>query len=80
MTTALVLVHQNESTLQQLKIADRSTSQMDAAVSIVNATHQLINGSLCQIASLEVYRGRDQITKISHDGFSLSEGGTVKVK
>ena len=81
LTTALVFINQSGSKLDQLKIADRSTSQIDAAVSIIiNGTHQLINESLCQIASLEVYRGRNQIIEISHNGLSLSEGGTVQVK
>ena len=45
----------------------------------VNDTHQSVNGSFCCIVSLEVYRGRGQITEISHDGFSLSDRGTIEV-
>ena len=79
MTTALVFSDQSGSVFEQFKIlVDSSIS--DAAVAIINSTYQFVNGSLCQIASLEVYRGRDQIIEISHDGFSLSENGMVKVK
>ena len=38
-----------------------------------------VNGSICEISSLEVYRGREQATNISHQGFSLTENGTIKV-
>ena len=79
LTTALVFRDQSGNIFEQLKIlVDSSIS--DAAVAIINSKHQFVNGSLCQIASLEVYRGRDQINEISHDGLSLSENGMVKVK
>jgi hypothetical protein len=42
-------------------------------------TEQLINKSVCDIASLEVYRGREQAIKISHNGFTLSNSGTFEV-
>ena len=45
----------------------------------INETNQLVNSSLCHISSLEVYRGRHQAIEISHQGFSLSENGSVKV-
>ena len=44
-----------------------------------NGTNQSVDNS-CQIDSLEVYRGREQVIEISHDGFSLTENGTVEVK
>ena len=50
-----------------------------AAITTTDAMQQQVNSSLCHIASLEVYRGRRQITEISHDGFSLNERGTVQV-
>ena len=34
----------------------------------------LVNSSICQISSLEVYRGREEAIKISHQGFSLNNG------
>ena len=45
----------------------------------INETDQLVNSPLCHISSLEVYRGRDQAIEISHQGFSLSENGSIKV-
>ena len=44
-----------------------------------NDTDQLVNNSACHIDSLEVYRGREQAIEISHDGFSLTENGTIEV-
>ena len=37
------------------------------------------NISLCQIASLEVYRGKDSIVEINHSGFTLTDRNTIKV-
>ena len=79
LTTALIFVHQNGSIFKQFKIVDASLT--DAAISSnISNTHQLVNGSVCEIASLEVYRGSDQITEISYGGLSLSESGIVEVK
>ena len=80
LTTALVFVHQNGSIFKQFKIAKSHASIIDAAISVINETHPFVNWSLCQIASLEVYRGSNQITEISYAGFSLSENGIVEVK
>ena len=44
-----------------------------------NKTDQLVNSSLCTISSLEVYRGRQQIIEISHQGFFLSDNGGIEV-
>ena len=79
LTTALVFSDQSGNIFEQLKILV-DAPLTDAAVTISNSKHQFVNGSLCQIASLEVYRGRDQIIEISHNGLSLSENGMVKVK
>ena len=81
--TALVLSTGDQSTsvferFKTVTIAD--SSPMDVAVSVINSTQQLVNGSICQISSLEVYRGRDDTTEISNGGLSLSENGTVEVK
>ena len=78
MTTALVFIHQNESIFKRFKIVNASLP--DAAISVINSAHQFVNGSLCQIASLGVYRGSNQITEISYVGLSLSENGIVEVR
>ena len=45
-----------------------------------NGTNQSVNSSFCNISSLEVYRGRKQAIKISHQGFSLGDNGSVQVR
>ena len=49
------------------------------AVLVYRGTNQPVNGSLCYISNLEVYRGRNQITVIESDGFSLNENGFIEV-
>ena len=44
-----------------------------------NRTDQPVNSSLCYISSLEVYRGRWHVIEISHQGFSLSDDGSMEV-
>ena len=39
----------------------------------------LVNNTMCNISSLEVYRGREQTIEISYEGFSLAENGMFKV-
>ena len=38
-----------------------------------------MNNSFCDISSLEVYRGKEQATEISHEGFCLSDDGSIEV-
>ena len=45
-----------------------------------NVTDQKVNGSFCHIASLEVYRGREQAIEISHHGFTLNDSGAIEVR
>ena len=45
-----------------------------------NGTSQTVNSSFCIISSLEVYRGREQATEISHQGFFLSHNGSIEVR
>ena len=52
----------------------------DAVVALRGtAEHTQLNTSTYQISSLEVYRGREQAIEINHQGFSLSDNGTVQV-
>ena len=41
--------------------------------------HKSLNISLCQIASLEVYRGNESIIEINHSGFTLTDRNTIQV-
>ena len=64
----------------ELRTTDASnTTFTTAVITTTDPMQQQVNSLVCHIASLEVYRGRRQITEISHDGFSLSETGTVEV-
>ena len=77
---AASITHQIDNRLEQFEILDIDNSTLiNASIVAVNITDQLVSSSFCHIASLEVYRGRRQITEISHDGFSLSERGQVQV-
>ena len=40
----------------------------------------VVNGSFCHISSLEVYRGREAVFRIQHDGLSLSDRGMLEVR
>ena len=53
---------------------------VDAVVALRgSAENTRLNSSTCQISSLEVYRGRELAIEISHQGFSLSDIGTIQV-
>ena len=49
------------------------------ATAIFKETADYVNGSVCHISSLEVYRGSEQAIEINHGGFSLDDNGTIKV-
>ena len=51
----------------------------EAVVVHRTTTHQSVNSSSCSISSLEVYRGKQQVFEIAHDGLSLKDNGTIKV-
>ena len=51
-----------------------------AALVVHKTTQMPVNNSLCNISSLEVYRGRQQSYDISKHGFSLSKNGTIEVR
>ena len=46
---------------------------------VVVYEEEQVNSSVCNISSLEVYRGRKKAIEISHNGFSLSERATIEV-
>ena len=64
-STITMTYHKNES------LADATVT-----VAVLNST---LNERVCQIASLEVYRGSSQAVLISHDGFSLNNNGNIVV-
>ena len=58
---------------------DSSQQTVTAAIIVYKDQHKQVNTSFCHIASLEVYRGREQAIEINHEGFSLSDRGTIEV-
>ena len=56
-----------------------SNNQAANAIIITNSTKKPLNNSMCNISSLEVYRGREQAIEISHQGFSLGDSGSIQV-
>ena len=70
------------STDVEWNTADTLMSDNSITTAIIVALYSInqpVNGSLCQITSLEVYRGRRHINRISHDGFFLSNEGIIRV-
>lgn len=61
-------------------VTTNSTLGLTDAVVVYRETNQPVNSSLCLISSLEVYRGRDEITEIENDGLSLNERGFIAVR
>ena len=49
------------------------------AIIITKQMNQTISNQYCQIASLEVYRGKKQSIMINHRGFLLSDMGGIEV-
>ena len=85
-TLNLHLADQSHTEVEHLVTAATATfntsddsTVVDARIVVANNTLQAVNGSFCHIASLEVYRGKRQITVINHNGFSLSDRGATKV-
>ena len=78
--------HQDPSNSSyQITLFINDQGQLQSSVVVVTyephgqCCSQPVNNTLCHISSLEVYRGREQAIEISHDGFSLTENGTINV-
>ena len=69
----------NSSGLIAIASISATTVKFEATLHFREA-NQTINSSVCDIASLEVYRGGKQAIRISHQGFTLSENGSIKVR
>ena len=79
-TLTLVITEPDQQHLLMTATTTNSSRKVANATIVYNKTlqHILVVSSLCRIASLEVYRGRDHVTKIRHNGYSLSDGGIVE--
>ena len=73
-TTIIALLNERTPNIISLKVA------AGTATLKFNKTEQLVNSSFCHIASLEVFRGRNQAIEIDHSGFLLSDNGTIEVR
>ena len=75
--------HQNSTDVVEWHTAvtfmSNNNSLTTAVVVTTDYIKQPVNGSLCRITSLQVYRGRRHIAMISHDGFFLSDEGIFRV-
>ena len=84
----LTFDHQSDTEVEQIMTAatvkSDSNTFTDATIVVKNndSENQSVNSSYwySNISSLEVYRGRKQAIEISHDGFSLSDRGTIQVR
>ena len=73
------MLGQNGTEIEQTATLSSNNYTLSSAVIVFINTSQPVNGSFCQIISLEVYRGRMHSTEISHRGFSLSSEGILEV-
>ena len=71
-----VQIIMGNSRMQTFNSTGKTTN---ATVINTNSTEKLVNSSICNISSLEVYRGREQAIEISHDGFILDNSGSIEV-
>ena len=70
--------HQNTT----ITLTTAGTNSPSVAVITYRAHHGEVNSSLdcqLQIDSLEVYRGSQKVTEISHGGFSINMSGSIEV-
>ena len=67
-TSALETISSNNSTYTNATVILRSRGE-----------YVQVNHSVCNISSLEVYRGKEQAIEINKEGFSLGSSGTIEV-
>ena len=81
LNTSRLALNIQVSESSQSTTGQTATFNMDAATALVVDKNTLlpVNSSVCYISTLEVYRGREQAFKISHDGFTLSDNNTIEV-
>ena len=77
--TVAVYMETHQNTTITL-ITAAGTNSSSVAVITYRAHHGEVNSSLdCQVDSLEVYRGSQKVTKISHGGISINMNGSIEV-
>ena len=74
-----IAITERQNIRMRATTVDYSLSNIVDAVIVDRDTQQAVNGSLCHLTNLEVYRGREQAYDIRHDGFSLNSDGNIEV-
>ena len=78
---ALIIDYQNDTEMITATTPfNFDTSNLTDAVVYHRSTNRPVNSAFCHITSLEVYRGRNETTKIRHDGFHLNQRGAIEVR
>ena len=75
-------IYINDHDLHQAEFITATTLNLqfyNLTDAVVVYEEEQVNSSVCNISSLEVYRGREKAIEISHNGFSLSERATIEV-
>ena len=78
-----MIAHQSHNStvpITALTVGSEYTLMLTDAVVVHKDQQMNADTSFCNISSLEVYRGREQVIEISHQGFSLTENGTIEVQ
>ena len=78
LTLTLAITESNPPRLLTNATTVNSFRELADAIIVYNEMQRVVSPT-CQITSLEVYRGRDQVTMIRHGGFSLSISGMIEV-
>ena len=69
----------NSTTILVQTIISTGGTAVANAIIVTKSTNESLNNSVCDISSLEVYRGREQAIEINHTGFILGNSGTFEV-
>ena len=74
-------LHDSMTSNRTLHMFLREDLDLATDIAILEANQQKnvsMNISLCQIASLEVYRGKENTSEINHSGFTLTDRNTIQ--
>ena len=77
--TVYAIMGNSTTILIQTIIGGKESQTVANATIITKSTNESLNNSVCDISSLEVYRGREQAIEINHTGFILGNSGTFEV-
>ena len=75
----LIIEMTGTSIIAQTALVNMNVDILINAIVAFRSREEHVDGSVCQISSLEVYRGRQRAIEISHQGFSLNGNGSIEV-